>query len=662
MKTSCLIALLALGVTAAAEEFAWQSLPDYSFAGYRHGKDPITVINPKIFNVLDYGAKPDDQVSDTAAIQRAIDAAGAAGGGVVYLPHGRYLTNTERGGEELISVKSDNIVIRGDGAQKGGTEIYQVHPFLNGKMDDPTRMHLKKSLLMIGHPEAEKPLLSQSVVANVTAPAAPGDLKLTVDNASGFNPGDMISLAAKNRAIIDALTLPYKIEPEWTTTTGNQAVTAELHQIAAIDGNELIFTEPVLYPVKPEHGWELRRAKLLTNVGVEDIAFTGNHYAPYIHHRSDRDDVGWAAIKMKGVSDSWVRRCAFININQAVYMGLSRQCSLLNIIIAGNPGHHIPRGAYLNYGLFGGFIDDRAGFSHGPSVSGASVGTVFYRCDSAGSIDSHGGRPYYSLFDCNSGGKIDSSGGLRDYPQHLSQLIIWNFCNTAPGVMHYNFWEPGKNNRFVKPVIIGFHGNPAEFAPDSVGLLVSPGQAVKPDSLYEAQLSRRYGKLPEWLSEVKRQNEVMQKMELPDYTVLGDPMKPGYVYSQRFDLIGLMRELCGVSLQMYGSVPFELAAEPAHLEMTGDQVRLGHVIYMLMNVIGRENIRIGNQISAQAANGNVTIILSSGKLTKPAKLDAGGHLAAARALAAPLRGTIDISENNHQIIIRLELPEKGQSL
>lgn len=43
------------------------------------------------YAVLDFGAKADGQTDDTTAFQKALDAAGAAGGGVVYAPRGSYL-------------------------------------------------------------------------------------------------------------------------------------------------------------------------------------------------------------------------------------------------------------------------------------------------------------------------------------------------------------------------------------------------------------------------------------------------------------------------------------------------------------------------------------------------------------------------------------------
>lgn len=45
------------------------------------------------FNVMDYGATGDGVTDDTVAIQAAIDAAEAAGGGVVYFPAGVYVVN-----------------------------------------------------------------------------------------------------------------------------------------------------------------------------------------------------------------------------------------------------------------------------------------------------------------------------------------------------------------------------------------------------------------------------------------------------------------------------------------------------------------------------------------------------------------------------------------
>ncbi len=46
--------------------------------------------NPDAYSVIDFGAKADGTTDATAAFQKALDAAGAKGGGVVYAPRGNY--------------------------------------------------------------------------------------------------------------------------------------------------------------------------------------------------------------------------------------------------------------------------------------------------------------------------------------------------------------------------------------------------------------------------------------------------------------------------------------------------------------------------------------------------------------------------------------------
>ena len=66
------------------------------------------------FSVKAYGAAGNGVSNDTAAIQRAINAASTAGGGVVYFPTGTYLISPPTTAE-VFNVPSGNIAFRGDG-------------------------------------------------------------------------------------------------------------------------------------------------------------------------------------------------------------------------------------------------------------------------------------------------------------------------------------------------------------------------------------------------------------------------------------------------------------------------------------------------------------------------------------------------------------------
>jgi hypothetical protein len=73
-------------------------------------------VGGEVFNVKDFGAKGNGTIDDTAAIQAAINAAQAAGGGKVYLPKGTYalLFSTSPASGFLV-ISDSNVVLMGDG-------------------------------------------------------------------------------------------------------------------------------------------------------------------------------------------------------------------------------------------------------------------------------------------------------------------------------------------------------------------------------------------------------------------------------------------------------------------------------------------------------------------------------------------------------------------
>lgn len=153
--------------------------------------------------------------------------------------------------------------------------------------------------------------------------------------------------------------------------------------------------------------------------------------------------------------------------------------------------------------------DDRASHWHGPGMGYQSAGTVYWRhrYNSDTSWDSHSSTPYATLLDAVEGGmKYGRSGGtLEGMPNHLRHFVLWNFQHTGTAVTDYDFWrtDPNNRDRYLNPIIVGFHGSDSTFVTSHLELLESLGSAVEPESLFEAQLALRHGAVPAWLENAK---------------------------------------------------------------------------------------------------------------------------------------------------------------
>ena len=86
-------------------------------------------MNEKIFNVIEYGAVADGKTLCTEALQKAIDACNAAGGGTILFPAGTYVLST-------VFMKSNvHIHIAKDALILGAPSFYDYAP--QEKIDYP---------------------------------------------------------------------------------------------------------------------------------------------------------------------------------------------------------------------------------------------------------------------------------------------------------------------------------------------------------------------------------------------------------------------------------------------------------------------------------------------------------------------------------------------
>jgi len=488
-------------------------LPDYSWAGYMDSEVPIPDVAGPIFDVTKYGAVGDDNVSDQKAIRDAIAAAQEAGGGVVFFPPGKFLMNTFDDDGKPTFITTGNIVLRGSGMAEGGTIVQMVNCF---PPDDPDKMYSTPFLITF-LPKFENP--EQGTFAKVTDDARRETFSVTVDSTARLRVGQRVTLAMQSTDAIPEFLAPHSPDATMTRLVKGGIQVTERHRIAAIEGNTVTFREPLHTNVTSSYGWTLEPYNVAENVGVEDICFMGNWRQRFVHHRTALDDGGWSILELDSLANSWVRRCSFINTNHAINVRSCSQTSILQVIFAGSPGHFAIH-ARAGYGFLGGLLEDRALMWHGPSMGYQGVGTIYWRCEMGPEqrMDSHSGQPYVTLYDAINGGILKGMGGpLAGMPHHLRYFTFWNFNHRSKVEKAYQFWNPGKKERFVMPIFVGLHGTPVELDAENLQLLESQGRPVEPESLFEAQLALRLGGLPEWVDKERNRWDEIRAMKLPSH-------------------------------------------------------------------------------------------------------------------------------------------------
>ena len=248
-------------------------------------------------------------------------------------------------------------------------------------------------------------------------------------------------------------------------------------------------------------------------MGIEDLTFKGNCKTPFVHHGSWEDDGAYKPLGMTRLVNSWLRRVRFTSVSEACSIVNSSNVSVYDVVIDGNRGHASVRSQASTRVFIGAVVDVSGenggqGQYHTVGVSKHSIGTVLWRnvWGSDACFEAHATQPRATLIDCCKGGwqKYHQGGDENQTPNHLSDLTIWNFCSTTSFDGTFSWWDHGNPSwKFLPPVVIGFHGEPASFEEDQMKSCISNGIPVNPESLYEAQLKERCGNVPAWLNSLK---------------------------------------------------------------------------------------------------------------------------------------------------------------
>ena len=491
-------------------------LPDFSYAGYHHFSKSVPDVTHTIYDVTSYGAIPDDDQSDQAAITAAIAAAEQDGSGVVFFPPGEFLVNTnadttEAGEFTTIAIRSSNIVLRGSGSRAGGTVIRQVNSMYKRSLGSDGGWHPMFLFRYRGNPRKS---------TSVTEGATRETFWVTVANASLFNVGEWVTLKMQSTAAIADFMGGFTPRSNWEISKRG-VIVDETHRIAEIQNNRMRFHEPLHANVNSSYGWEVHEYRFLEEVGVEDISFHGSWTGDFVHHKNYIHDYSWYMLQFRGCVNSWVRRVSFINTSIALGINGSA-ISVYHVTLAGNQGHFAFLGNTDHSWI--GLSEDLARHQHGPNIQGPRSGNVYYRYDYPASLDFHAqrsGEPIATLFDRANGGNLGGSSGVcsQNCPHHLGHFVAWNF-HQGPESKHYDFWNQGPDQQgrvVINPIIVGFHGTTATFNESTIEILESQGSAVEPESLFDAQLELRQGTIPDWLKALRTEWKTIRNMPLPDF-------------------------------------------------------------------------------------------------------------------------------------------------
>lgn len=577
---------LEVDASAAADADAWNKfvmqaednvLLDFSYAGYMHGEvaPPDVMIDfdtpladasgnkyyngyitggaqgsaiYKVYNIEDYGANGNDEVSDRPALIKILKEAmgckertdedggktlrysigGNNANAIIYFPVGKYIL---RGGDETETVETlrltmGNIIFKGAGRNKTTIEMA-----VKNNATDSTKMWSTPNLIEFKNNN------DLGNLTTVIGDAEKGTFSIEVASTSGIKAGDWVcvSLVNNDPALVAEELAPHATSSLWTELNNNGVQIYDYHQVKHISGNTLTFYEPIMRKIEAKWGWKVNQYPHYENVGVEDLTFLGHSKDDFKHHGSADDDGAFKPIQMIRLTNSWMRRVNFESVSEAHSFVSCANVSAYDIEISGNRGHSAIRSQASSRVFIGKVYDhcngyiavnsggnqlgdymEGAGQYHGCGVSKQSMGAVIWnvRWGDDSCFESHATQPRATLIDICQGGFVAwrEGGDMAQLPNHLNDLTIWNMTATrvvcdASWNNKWIWWNDAYDGwwKNMPPIIVGWNGIsvPFDTSENQIKYYESLDAPVSPNSLYEAQLKRRLGYVPGWLSALK---------------------------------------------------------------------------------------------------------------------------------------------------------------
>ncbi len=460
-------------------------LPDFSYAGYRRGEQPIPNRDVDV-TVKEFGAVGDGLTDDTAAFREAIR---QSPGRVIGIPAGEYLIT------DIIEITRSGTVLQGEGPRKSVLRFTRPLNAVRPNWGHTTTGRPTSNYSWSGGFLWVKGDDASTLDCPVRAAAHRGATSLVIDGAESVRVGDAIVLSQSEIAD-DSLTHHlYAGDPGPIENLKHRLSTNFHARVTKVDpGSGTIHLDRPLRTDVRLH-WEpvVRRSDdPLQEVGIERIGFE----FPNLPYQGHFTESGFNAIAISKAEHGWVRDVRIDNADSGIFVHATN-ITLQGIRIDSARSPEPSRSATGHHGVTLGGQDNlltefdiRTRFMHDITVSRSSAGNVAMKGKGVDlCFDHHRHAPHANLFtelDLGQGSRMFQSGGGRALGRHSAAWSTFWGIESRQGQSWPEGWGPDHMN------MVGFESDEPPQT-DASGRWFEPisPQRLSPRNLYEAQRRRR---------------------------------------------------------------------------------------------------------------------------------------------------------------------------
>ena len=512
-------------------------LPDFSYAGYRNGAEPVPVAAGTVVDVDQFGASANDDIDDTKAVQAAIAHANELSGAVIIrFGPGRYILSG------VLRIERSKLVLQGAGAGVGGTSLLFPRPLKQvdkGTSLDELRKYLvdldkrqvepernindyfseyswSGGFIWIQKPGTRPAPYLESYDPDIEALAdsvsgTRGTHVLTLSKPAAVSAGDIVQVQWINRDGPEAGIIRSLYESAYESAGSHhwsfpkRPLVRQTSRVVAVDGAKLTLADPLLHDANDTIPAQLGAWDGLQNVGVEDLHLEFPD-SPYFGHHLEE---GYNGIYFTSAFDSWARNLRITNADSGILSYNSANLTYSNIVSDGTRRAHyaVHMGNVHNV-----LAEDIRVFN--PVLHSLTFNTQSTRCVykdaevfTTPTLDQHAGANHQNLFDNvtlhmpatpTKNGPVapvfDGSGAGYWQPGHGAFNTTWNLRVLITGGAHpdetvtIQGLDEGPLAR-----IVGLHGNrrfTLDYRPEPYTEQLNE-ELVSVPSLYDYQLRQR---------------------------------------------------------------------------------------------------------------------------------------------------------------------------